>query len=89
VGIEELNHRDAHRIQGTVRSDDLSTLVPNAGEGFDVALELWVDRSESLLLQVLITGQVVDTDLPDAARVLTLDDIDIPVDISPPLNNTN
>jgi hypothetical protein len=89
VGTEKLDHREAYRIQGTMRSDDLSTLVPNAGEGFDVALELWVDRSESLLLQVLITGQVVDTDLPDAARVLTLDDIDIPVDISPPLNNTN
>jgi hypothetical protein len=89
VGTEKLDHRDAYRIRGTVRSDDLSTLVPSAGEGFDVNLELWVDRSESLLLQVLITGRVVDTDLPDAVRVLTLDDIDVPVDISPPLNNTN
>ncbi|MFQ6030008.1 MAG: LppX_LprAFG lipoprotein, partial [Dehalococcoidia bacterium] len=84
VGTEKLKDYDAHRIKGQVRSDDLVNLVPGAGSGFDVTLELWVDRSESLLLQVLITGQVVPTDLPDAVRALTLDDIDVPVDINRP-----
>ena len=43
-------------------------------------LELWLDRSEGLLLQALITGQVMDSDDADTVRLLTLKDIDIPVD---------
>ena len=43
-----------------------------------------VDRAEGLLLQVLITGQVVPTDNPDTVRALTLDDIDLPVEINRP-----
>lgn len=70
-----LDNRNAYRIQGGVRPDDLPMLVPNARQGLDVSLDLWVDRSEWLLLQVSIIGRVVDTDLPDAVRVLTLDDI--------------
>jgi hypothetical protein len=84
TGTEELNDYDTYRIQGQVLSDDLVHLVPGAGSGFDVALELWVDRSEGLLIQVLITGKVVPTDQPDAVRALTLDDLDIPVDITLP-----
>jgi hypothetical protein len=87
VGAEKLNGHDAYHIQGKIRSDDLSTLVPNAGQGFDVVMDLWVERSDFLLRQVWLTGQVVDTDVPDAVRVLTLDEVDIPVDISPPEMN--
>ena len=84
AGTEKLNDYDTYRIRGQVLSDDLVNLVPGAGSGFDVALELWVDRSEGLLIQVLITGKVVPTDQPDAVRALTLDDLDIPVVINLP-----
>ena len=47
-------------------------------------LELWLDRSEGLLLQALITGHVMDSDDADTVRLLTLKDIDIPVDITLP-----
>lgn len=85
VGTGQLDAYDVYRIQGTVRSEDLSALVPAAVSGFDVVLELWVDRSQWILLQVVMTGKLVDTDAPDTVRVLTLDDIDVPVDIRPPL----
>lgn len=85
VGTENLDGYDVYRVKGTVRSNDLSTLVPNAGQDYDVDLELWVDQSQWLLLQVVMTGQLVETDAPDTVRVLTLDDIDVPVDITPPL----
>ena len=84
VGMERVRGREADRIKGTVQSGDLSALVPGAGQEFDVELELWVDRADSLLLQVLITGQVVPSDIPDAVRILTLDDINVPVDITAP-----
>ena len=84
VAVETLNDRLAYRIRGTGSSNDLSQLVPNAGSGFDVELELWIDQTEGLLRKVLISGRVVDTDVPESVRVLTLDDIDLPVQITAP-----
>jgi hypothetical protein len=59
-------------------------LVPGAGKGFTVDLEMWLDQSENMLVQALIVGKVVPTDIPDARRLLTLNDFDVPVDITPP-----
>jgi len=85
VGTESLAERPVYLVQGRVDSGDLSRLVPNAALGFDVMLELWLEQSSGLLLRVVITGQVISTDISDAVRVLSLDDIDVPVKITPPL----
>ena len=85
VGTESLGERPVYLVQGRVDSGDLSRLVPNAALGFDVMLELWLEQSSGLLLRVVITGQVISTDISDAVRVLSLDDIDVPVKITPPL----
>jgi hypothetical protein len=76
--------RETHHIKGTIRSEDLTGLVPGAGKGFTVDLEMWLDRSENMLVQALIVGRVVPTDIPDARRLLTLNDFDVPVDITAP-----
>ena len=85
LGTEKLGENRVYVVQGWVLSDDLSALVPNAAPGFNVVLDLWLDQSSGLLLQIVITGQVVSTDQTDAVRVLSLDDIDVPVEINPPL----
>jgi len=84
VGSERLGGRETHHIKGTIQSEDLSGLVPGAGRGFSVDLDMWLDQSESLLVQALIVGKVVPTDVPDARRLLTLDEFDVPVDITAP-----
>lgn len=76
--------RAAYRIKGQVKSEALAALVPGAGQGFDVGMELWLDQAEGLLLQALLNGKVLSTDVADAVRKLNLDDIDIPVEITPP-----
>ena len=58
--------------------------MPGAGEGFPVDLELWLDRDQGLLQQVLIVGRVVPTDDTDTVRELTLEDINQPVEIEAP-----
>ena len=84
IGTERLNGRDTHRIRGKILSQDLSGLVPNAGTDFEVVLDVWLEQSNGMLLQALISGKVVPTDIPDALRLLTLDDFDVPVDIKRP-----
>jgi len=84
IGQERLRDVDTLHIGGGVDSQDLAELVPGAGEGFPVGLELWLDRSQGLLQQVLIVGRVVPTDGTDTVRELTLEDINQPVEIEAP-----
>jgi hypothetical protein len=84
VEVERLRGTETYRIKGDIKSQDLSLLVPGAGTGFNVGLELWLGRADGLLHQVLITGKVVPTDIDEAVRRLTLDDINLPVNITAP-----
>ncbi len=84
VSEERLRGVDTLRIKGQIASQDLSELVPGAGEDFPVDLELWLDREQGLLQQVHIIGRVVPTDDSGTVRQLSLEDINQPVDISPP-----
>ena len=84
VGSERLGKRETRHIRGSILSQDLGGLVPGAGNGFDVRLELWLTNPGNLLLQVLISGKVVPTDEPGTVRRLTLDEINVPVEINPP-----
>ena len=84
VGEERLRGVDTLRIKGQIASQGLSELVPGAGEDFPVDLELWLDREQGLLQQVHIIGRVVPTDDSGTVRQLSLEDINQPVDISPP-----
>ncbi len=73
-----------YRISGGVLSEDLTELVPAAGTGFPVALEIWIEQDTAILRQALITGQVVATDVPETQRRLTIDDVNAPLSIEPP-----
>ena len=84
LGEERLNGIDTLYIDGTIDSQDLAQLVPGAGEGFPVGLELWLDQSQGLLQRVRIVGRVVPTDDTDTVRELTLKDINQPVTIEVP-----
>ena len=87
IGQERLGDLDTLHIKGQIASEDLSELVPGAGQGFTVQLELWLDQSQGLLQQVHIIGRVVPTDKTNTLRQLTLDDINQPVVIEPPGDN--
>ena len=83
-GVEEIEGRQNQRITGRVPSEALASLVPGAAEGLEVNLELWVDWGDGLLRRVLINGPVVPGDVPETVRLLTIDDVNLPVDIAPP-----
>ena len=65
-------------------SGDLASLVPTAAPGFDVDLDLWIDRSEDWLLRVEMNGPVVPTDTPETSRLLILGAINQPVEVTLP-----
>ena len=73
-----------HLIRGQLKSQHLAGLIPGAAQDLDVTLELSLSRSDALLRQASITGQVLATDVVDAVRVLTLSDINGPIAITAP-----
>ena len=81
---DQLNGVDVYHIGGAITSEVLKELVPTAGTGFPVALEMWIDQDSGMLRQALITGQVVLTDVEESQRLLTLDDVNEAVTIEPP-----
>ncbi|HIL31985.1 MAG TPA: LppX_LprAFG lipoprotein [Dehalococcoidia bacterium] len=87
IGEERRGDLDTLYIKGEIASEDLSELVPGAGQGFPVQLELWLDQSQGLLQQVHIIGRVVPTDETNTVRQLILEDINQPVVIEPPDDN--
>lgn len=84
LGTETVAGVETHHIKGSIKSQELAGLVPGAGKGFDVSVDLWVEMPEGLVHQVLIAGQVLSTDIPNAERLLTLGDFDLPVAIDLP-----
>lgn len=81
AGVEETGDVPTWRIKGTILSEDLNTLVPSAGTGHEIGLELWIGQPDELLRKVRIDGRVLDTDNPDMVRVLTIHGFDEPVEI--------
>ncbi len=84
AGVEETGDIPTWRVKGTILSEDLNTLVPSAGTGHEIGLELWIGQPHELLRKVRIEGRVLDTDNPDVVRVLTIDGFDEPVEIALP-----
>lgn len=84
LGEEQIDGRDAYRIRGSSWSQDLRVLVPNAGEGHDVVMELWVAPDTGALIYATLTGPLVDTDVPEVVRTLSLTALDQPVEIAIP-----
>ena len=79
-----LDEVDVYHIRGSILSEDLLELVPGADDGYPVMLEMWMEQQTGTLRKATITGQVTDEDVPDALRVLTLDEINQPATIEPP-----
>ena len=84
VGTEQIGGVELVRVRAAVDSGDFLGLVTGASAGFPVELEVWIGRDDSLLYLARVAGQLFPDDQADVVRLLTLRDIDVPVDIEAP-----
>ena len=84
TGREEMQGAQAIIIEGVVDSGDLLPLITSANPGHPIALTLWIDEAEALLRQIRLAGQIYDDDGPETTRLLTIENINVPVDIELP-----
>ena len=84
TGRETIGGTQTLRIEGVILSEALLPLITSADSGHEVALTLWIDETELVLRQARLAGQIYDADAPETTRLLTIEDINVPVDIELP-----
>ena len=84
VGRESIEGTRAVRVDGTLISDELSSLITSVDSGHPIALSLWIEESEHILRRLRIDGQIFDDDAPETVRLINLVGVNAPVDIQLP-----
>ena len=84
TGSETVSGVRTTRVKGTILSEQLSDLITSVDPGHTVTLTFWIDKSNHLLRQMRISGQIFDDDGPETTRLLTILGMDIPIEIELP-----
>lgn len=84
TGQEVIQGAPAISVQGVVPSDALTSLITTADPGHDVTLTLWIDPTQGVARQIRLEGQIYDDDAPETSRLITIEDINAPVEIELP-----
>ena len=84
TGSESVQGAQTIRAEGTVLSERLSNLITDVDSGHTLTLTLWIDEAEYSLRQLRIAGQLYDDDGPETTRLVTIDAMDVPVEIKLP-----
>lgn len=84
TATESVGGGPALRVDGTLMSEDLTTLITSADTGHPIDLSLWIGESDHTLRQIRISGQIFDDDGEGTSRLIILSDYDTPVDIQLP-----
>ena len=84
IGQEEVQGAQSIKVEGVIDSEALLPLITTANPGHPVTLTLWIDETEAVLRQLRLAGQIYDEDAPETTRLLTIEDVNVPVDIQLP-----
>lgn len=84
TGEESLGSGPAVMVEGTLVSEDLSTLITSADSGHPINLTLWIGKADQVLRQIRISGQIFDDDGPGTSRLIILTDYGAAIDIQLP-----
>lgn len=84
VGPESVDGTSTIRIESSILSEGMATLITTADPGHQVSVTVWIDEATNLLHQLRVAGQLYNDDAPDTTRLITLLGIDQPVDIEVP-----
>ena len=84
TGQDVVQGAPAITVQGLIKSEALLDLITTAEPGHDVTLTLWVDPTQALLRQIRLEGRIYAADAPETSRLITIEDINVPVEIELP-----
>lgn len=84
VGEEQLDGNAVYLIRGATPTVELPQVIPGASPDVQLPVEVWVGKAGGKLLKAQMTGELVPGEDPNTARVLTLESLPQPPEISAP-----
>ena len=83
-GRESIGDAGTVRLDGDVLSQDLSGLITSVDSGHAVTLTFWIDEIDHTIRQFRIDGKIYNDDEPGTTRLISIVDVNVPVDIQLP-----
>ena len=84
AGRESIGDAGTVRVDGNIVSQDLSGLITSVDPGHAVTLTFWIDETEHTMRQLRIDGKIYNDDEPGTKRLVSIMDVNVPVDIQLP-----
>ena len=84
AGRESIGGAGTVRVDGNIVSQDLSGLITSVDPGHAVTLTFWIDETEHTTRQLRIDGKIYNDDEPGTKRLVSIMDVNVPVDIQLP-----
>ena len=84
AGQESIGGAGTVRVDGNIVSQDLSGLITSVDSGHAVTLTFWIDEIEHTMRQLRIDGKIYNDDEPGTKRLVSIMDVNVPVDIQLP-----
>ena len=84
AGRESIGGAGTVRVDGNIGSQDLSGLITSVDPGHAVTLTFWIDETEHTMRQLRIDGKIYNDDEPGTKRLVSIMDVNVPVDIQLP-----
>ena len=84
AGRESIGGAGTVRVDGNIVSQDLSGLITSVDPGHAVTLTFWIDETEHTMRQLRIDGKIYNDDEPGTKRLVSIMDLNVPVDIQLP-----
>lgn len=84
AGQEPVGDAQTIRIDGDVVSEEMANLITSTDPGHAIMLSFWIDEVDYTLRQFRIAGKLFDDDGPETKRLISIMDINVPVDIQLP-----
>ncbi len=84
TGREAVGDAQTILVEGNIVSEELSALITALDPGHPITLTLWIDEGEHILRQMRIDGRLYDDDALGTKRLVTISDVNVPVEIQLP-----
>lgn len=84
TGRESVGGVESIRVQGDAVSEALADLITSVDPGHPISLLFWFNEADHNLVRLQILGKIFDDDAPETSRVITISEINHPVEITLP-----
>ena len=84
TGRESIGGVESIRVEGDATSEDLADLIPTVDAGHTLRLGFWFSEADHTITQFQILGKILNDDAPETSRLITISNINLPVEIQLP-----